>query len=140
MSKVPHDCQDSQGAPPSPPAASTALQRVMAGAPGTRDIFWKGAIVALVTACIVVPWIRFHLAPVAIDPDALSSGSPTRIALLLLWTVGMTYLGMLFFHALRYAPVPTGATASLPTVTVIVPAYNEGPMVRLALESAPGLS
>ena len=136
MSKVPHDSLDSQGVPASPPAASTALQRVMSGAPGTRDIVWKGAIVALVTACIVVPWIRFHLAPVAIDPDALSSGSPTRIALLLLWTVGMAYLGTLFFHALRYAPVPAGATASLPTVTVIVPAYNEGPMVRLALESA----
>ncbi len=122
------------GLSPNPPAPITGLHRVLAGAPGLRDVVWKAAIVAVVAVCVALPWARFHAAPMALDPGALSSGSPTRIALVLLGALGMTYLGLLFHHALQYAPVP--APASLPTVTVIVPAYNEGPMVRLALESA----
>jgi len=123
--------------PPAPTLLSnTALHRVLRGAPGARDIVWKVSIVALVTVSVVLPWARFHAAPVALDPGALSSGSPARIALALLGFVSLGYLGLLFHHALRYAPVRAPETAALPTVTVIVPAYNEGPMVRLALESA----
>lgn len=40
------------------------------------------------------------------------------------------------YHALRYKPVSAPGDRSLPMVTVIVPAYNEGVNVRVALESA----
>lgn len=40
------------------------------------------------------------------------------------------------WRALRYRPIGSPGDATLPKVSVIVPAYNEGPMVRVALESA----
>lgn len=39
---------------------------------------------------------------------------------------------------LSYKPVPTGETDDLPSVTVVVPAYNEGAMVSRSLLSAVG--
>jgi hyaluronan synthase len=55
----------------------------------------------------------------------------------LLGLCALAYFAFIAFHAVRYKPVPvTDADEALPTVTVIVPAYNEGGMVRNALLSS----
>lgn len=61
-----------------------------------------------------------------------------------LLTLGLTAFGALatvyylltLWHALRYSAVASPADDVLPSVTVIVPAYNEGAAVRVALRSA----
>jgi len=47
------------------------------------------------------------------------------------------HFGASLWHAFQYRPVPAfRSPKALPRVTVIVPAFNEGPAVRVALESA----
>ncbi len=69
--------------------------------------------------------------------SVLSNGSTPVTALLVgVGALSLTYFAATVFYALRYrAPQPI-PDAALPAVTVIVPAYNEGAAVRVALESA----
>jgi hyaluronan synthase len=50
--------------------------------------------------------------------------------------VATGYFFLTLWHALRYRAVRSPSDQALPTVTVIVPAYNEGAAVRVALRSA----
>lgn len=52
--------------------------------------------------------------------------------------LALAYFVTTMVRALRYRPVRDVSVWRLPTLTVIVPAYNEGAMVRRALESALG--
>lgn len=55
----------------------------------------------------------------------------------LLWTfMGILLLGFRTIFWLRYRSFAPAGFADAPTMTVIVPAYNEGPMVLKAIESA----
>ncbi len=55
----------------------------------------------------------------------------------MLW-VSMGILLLIFrtFLWMRYRPFPAAAMETAPSLTVIIPAYNEGPMVRNSIESA----
>lgn len=70
----------------------------------------------------------------------LTGSGSTRavvVALLTLFGLGATaHFVATCVRAWRYRPVGLPGAATLPRVTVIVPAYNEGAMVRVALESA----
>lgn len=118
-----------------PPTTLTARLTALTGSPGPQDLVWKAAITVLLVLSVLVPLEDGRL-PVALDPSAIFSGSPARAALSLLAILSLTYLGLLFHHARVYRPVAPPAARDLPTVTVIVPAFNEGAMVRVALESA----
>jgi hyaluronan synthase len=58
------------------------------------------------------------------------------VALTAFGVVASGYFFLTLWHALRYRAVASPADDALPTVTVIVPAYNEGAAVRVALRSA----
>jgi hyaluronan synthase len=60
--------------------------------------------------------------------------APTVVTAFGLFSI--VYFAATVVQAIRYAPTPNGPRAYLPSLTVIVPAYNEGPMVRTAIESA----
>ncbi len=82
---------------------------------------------------------------------ALHDGSSTEIrldellpSLRLLWRHPFALLALLQFAYLvlqtvlwlRYRPFAPGGDETLPSVTVVIPAYNEGPMVERSIESA----
>lgn len=115
-------------APPSDP-----LTR---GARATRaDVFWKTSIVLALVA-VTAASLRGGVLPLL--GAFLLRGAPTRAALVGLGLAACTalYAAVCLYHALRYRPLPPPGDDELPSLTVIVPAFNEGPMVRIALLSA----
>ncbi len=64
-------------------------------------------------------WVRFWIRPSMLW---VSMGIVLLIFRTLLW--------------MRYRPFPAAAMETAPSLTVIIPAYNEGPMVRNSIESA----
>jgi hyaluronan synthase len=103
--------------------------------PGRADVVWKSAIVVALVA-IVVASLRCGVPPIVLGflrDDSIADGTLLCLASsALVFAYGATS----FFHALRYRPSPAIDDDLLPTVSVVVPAYNEGPMVRVALLSA----
>jgi hyaluronan synthase len=96
------------------------------------DLAWKIVILATVAAAFAIP-MALGRNPLLLDFEALSSASAGRLVMLLL--PGVFFFAGLYF-ALRYRPYASLSDAELPRCTVIVPAYNEGAMVRVALLSA----
>jgi hyaluronan synthase len=68
----------------------------------------------------------------------LAAGTPSlvSIALTVFGLVASGYFAATLWHAFRYQPVASYPDEKLPRVTVIVPAFNEGAAVRVALLSA----
>jgi hyaluronan synthase len=103
--------------------------------PTRRDWPWMVAIALVVVGLLSVPVLT----------ESITSLSDVREWLELqaansLWAaiavLALSYMAVIAYHALRYRPAPLLDEESLPTITVIVPAYNEGRMVRNALISA----
>lgn len=108
----------------------------VAAAPEVRwtaaGIAWRVALAAIVLSgfAALLAHGAASLLLAAETPSAISIG---------LGAFGMiasAYFAMTLWSAIRYRPVPACPEAALPRVTVIVPAYNEGAAVRIALESA----
>src|SRR5512135_3265762 len=54
----------------------------------------------------------------------------------LIWgTMGMLLLSFRTFLWFRYRPSPSAGPADAPALTVIIPAYNEGGMVEMAIDA-----
>jgi len=108
----------------------------LATRPTRADVFWKSGIVLALVA-LVAASLRCGVPPIVVG--FLTSDAPAHTTALC-WISGglaLAYAAFTFFHPLRYRPVATiDDDARLPTCTVIIPAYNEGPMVRVALMSA----
>src|SRR5580698_5002239 len=103
--------------------------------PGRADVVWKSAIVLGLVA-LVGASLRCGVPPIVLGfmhDNVRESGT---VLCLVSSALVFVYGAVSFFHALRYRPVPSLSEDLLPTVTVIVPSYNEGPMVRIALRSA----
>ena len=66
--------------------------------------------------------------------NASFSGS-LRFAIILLAVLQCAYFGLQAVCWLRYQPYPALAIGDEPTVAVIIPAYNEGPMVERSIRS-----
>lgn len=64
-----------------------------------------------------------------------STTALARWVLAIAGAVSATWYLVNLWHAYRYEPAPPLPSWQLPRITVIVPAYNEGAAVRLALES-----
>ena len=98
------------------------------------DVCAKGAILLGLAAAFSVAMAR-NKNPL-FGPAVLDFSSASAFFWQLSGLVGLVYFVLTSVFALRYRPVPTPADAALPKLTVVVPAYNEGAMVRVALLSA----
>ncbi|MBI2392411.1 MAG: glycosyltransferase [Deltaproteobacteria bacterium] len=104
------------------------LERVARGTrPTRRDAVAKIGIIAAVFALLG------HVALTS-PASACAGGAPA-----LVWTIlgaaSAIYALFIIYHAVRYRPAAAAPDAELPSLTVIVPAFNEGPMVQTALLS-----
>jgi len=113
------------------------MGRALRARPTRADVVWKSGI-ALALVALVVASLRFGVPPVVVA-FLSEDRAPTETALsIALTALVLAYGAFTFFHALRYRPVAPVDHGELPDVSVVVPAYNEGPMVRVALLSALG--
>ena len=114
---------------------SIADQLAKSERPSRRDVFWKTAIV-LAVAVIVAAALRYGAHPFAFDA-VRGARSPWTLVLAAGPSLAMLLYGLAcLIHALRYRAVEPPSQADLPMLTVVVPAFNEGPMVRVSLLSA----
>jgi hyaluronan synthase len=99
---------------------------------------WRASLALVVTATFLGVVARSGLEVLESALFAGAMGLRTAVvAFLTLFGVGATaHFLATCWRAFRYRPVGAPGDATLPMVSVIVPAYNEGPMVRVALESA----
>lgn len=96
------------------------------------EIAWRVALSAIVmTAFGALLWES--IATVLFAPG---QASILAVTLSSFGVLAGAYFLMTLWHALRYRPLDAPKYAQLPKVTVIVPAYNEGAAVRVALRSA----
>lgn len=100
------------------------------------EAFTPGMIAWRVALATVV--VGGFLALVGRNASALVASDTSLLAKVLIGfgLVATGYFLMTLYHAFRYRAVASPDDARLPRVTVIVPAYNEGAAVRVALESA----
>ncbi len=117
------------------PSASVLLQSVVTR-PSRADVFWKaligGAFLLMLGVCV-------HYQKQPIQLDLFGVFHHVTIGSILWSTISalsLAYGATTLFYALKYKPVASPTDANLPTCTVLVPAYNEGHMVRIALLSA----
>lgn len=98
--------------------------------PGAVDLLFKAGIVLGVLVAVVAAWFASaRIEVVQAHPWLMPLAT-------LMAAVGFGYMGVALFHAIRYRPTPTVSEDALPSCTIIIPAYNEGAMVEVALISA----
>lgn len=95
-------------------------------------IAWRLAVAGVVLAAFAA-LLAHGIASLLL---AAETPSIVSIGLTAFGLVASSWLALTLFHAWRYRAVAAYPDAALPRVTLIVPAYNEGPAVRVALESA----
>lgn len=102
------------------------------------QVWTRGMIAWRVALATVVLGTFTALLAHGVGSLLLAAETPSIVSIILtaFGVVASSYLAMTLWHALRYRAVASYADAALPRVTVIVPAYNEGAAVRVALESA----
>lgn len=130
---MPDPSTSSTGRAPNP--ATSRLHALLGrGRPGAIDPLLKGVIVLLLIALIAAP-LCLGLSPVVAPFDRLVASPALRGVLVVSALLFLGHAGLSVLFSLLYRPTPPGPRASLPRCTVIVPAYNEGPMVGVALGS-----
>ena len=104
--------------------------------PSRADVVWKSAIVLGLVA-LVGASLRLGVPPIVVGylrgEERWGQGS---ILCVVSSALVFLYGAVSFFHAFRYRPIPGVTDDLLPTVSVIVPAYNEGRMVCEAILSS----
>lgn len=85
---------------------------------------------------LVTLWLspRFMLEFQATIATSPWIGTIAKLGFVVITATVLFYL-WLAFNAFRYRPVPGASDQELPTLTVVVPAYNEGPLVLETLRS-----
>jgi len=104
------------------------------GRPGPIDPLLKLFIVCALAGVIAVP-LHFGLSPFLVEFDELVALPGLRTVLLISAALLLGHAALTLVFSLLYRPTPAAPTDALPRCTVIVPAYNEGPMVGVALGS-----
>ncbi|MCY1058280.1 glycosyltransferase family 2 protein [Nannocystis sp. SCPEA4] len=103
------------------------------GRPGPIDPLLKLAIVCALAGLIAVP-LHYGLSPFLVQFDELVALPALRSVLVASAALLLGHAALTLAFSLLYRPTPA-RQESLPRCTVIVPAYNEGPMVGVALGS-----
>jgi hyaluronan synthase len=116
------------------PRARGATAPSIAGRPRftAAMLAWRALLASAVLVVFAVVLAQ-GAAAVLLAPGG---SSLLTVFLTLFGLVAVGYFGLTVWHALRYREVAPFSDSALPRVTVIVPAYNEGLAVRVALESA----
>jgi hyaluronan synthase len=111
-----------------------SLPEASSSRPGKIDSLWKLLIVLAFAAALIVP-LCLGLSPFlsAFDRFVAVPGLRWVVGLSALLLLGHTALTYVF--SLLYRPIAPLSGSELPRVTVIVPAFNEGPMVGVSLGS-----
>lgn len=90
-----------------------------------RTVGWYGTVTVLALALVTAP---------ALLSGAYATALRTVLLVLLIGLVGRTYLGAVL--AFRSASPPDVELTDPPTVSVVIPAYNEGPVIADTLDAA----
>ncbi|MDC0719742.1 glycosyltransferase family 2 protein [Nannocystis bainbridge] len=103
------------------------------GRPGPIDPLLKLAIVCALAGLIAVP-LHYGLSPFLVEFDELVALPGLRAVIVTSAALLLGHAALTLMFSLLYRPTPA-ARGELPRCTVVVPAYNEGPMVGVALGS-----
>jgi len=125
-------------------ASSAGALAVMPPAGMMRDSrqpgeLWSCAVYALVTVgCIALGYYQFHAVVLRILAIAVKQHGIRALAYPTLFWLGLGFLLIVVrtIFWILYRPAPAVSRESAPSLTVIIPAYNEGPMVLQSIESA----
>ena len=100
---------------------------------------WSYAVYALVTVgCIALGFYQFHAVVLRILAIAVKQHGIRALAYPTLFWLGLGFLLIVVrtIFWILYRPAPAVSREAAPSLTVIIPAYNEGPMVLQSIESA----
>jgi hyaluronan synthase len=100
---------------------------------------WTYAVYALVAVgCIIVGYYQFHIIVLRILALAERQHGIRALAYLGLAWLGLGFLLIVIRTVfwIMYRPAAAATRETAPSLTVIIPAYNEGPMVLQSIESA----
>ncbi len=111
-----------------------ALPEASRGRPGKIDSLWKLLIILSFAATLGVP-LYLGLSPVLVRFDRLVAVPGLHLVLVLSAVLVLGHTALTFLFSLLYRPAVGPADLELPRITVIVPAFNEGPMVGVSLGS-----
>lgn len=104
------------------------------GRPGRIDPLLKLVIVLVIAALIAVP-LHYGLSPFLVEFDEVVALPVLRAVLVASAALLLGHASLTLLFSLLYRPTPARPAASSPRCTVIVPAYNEGAMVGVAIGS-----
>ncbi|MGH8199849.1 MAG: glycosyltransferase family 2 protein [Steroidobacteraceae bacterium] len=110
----------------------------MTGTPGEPGELWTHAVYALLAiGCIIVGYYQFHIIVLRILALAAREHGIRALAYLGLFWLGLGFLLVVIRTILwiAYRPAAAATRESAPSLTVIIPAYNEGAMVLQSIES-----
>lgn len=108
-----------------------------AKAPVAPPVVWTPSMIAWrVALAIVVLGGSGALVSTEMASVLAQDTLPLTSILIAVGSLSACYFAATVFYALRYRAPAALPDAALPQITVIVPAYNEGAAVRVALESA----
>lgn len=97
---------------------------------GRAERVLRGALAVVIVAAFALvsgrAWLALVRAELSLTPAVVT----------LFGVLALAYFVATVVRALRYRPAPNVSVWRLPALTVIVPAYNEGAMVRRSIESA----
>jgi hyaluronan synthase len=111
-----------------------AIPEARRGRPGPIDPLLKLAIVLALALAITVP-LHFGLSPFLVEFDELVALPALRVVLIASAALLLGHAALTFVFSLLYRPTPAAPAEALPRCTVVVPAYNEGAMVGVAIGS-----
>jgi hyaluronan synthase len=100
---------------------------------------WSYAVYVLVgVGCVVLGYYQFHAVVLRILALAVKQHSIRALAYPTLFWLGLGFLLIVIrtIFWILYRPAPAVSREAAPRLTVIIPAYNEGPMVLQSIESA----
>src|SRR5690348_7915384 len=105
------------------------------GQPGE---WWSYAVYALVgTCCVILGYYQFHAIVLRILAIAVKERGIRALAYPSLFWLGLGFLLIVIrtIFWILYRPAAAATRESAPSLTVIIPAYNEGAMVLQSIES-----
>jgi hyaluronan synthase len=119
-----------------PPSCSTNARRAEAASLSTAGEWALRLLLLLGLAAIMYSAVFRHLVRAMIDEAETSPWVRYVERPSLLWTaMGTLLLAFRTVLWFRYRPAPAATLEEAPSMTVVIPAYNEGPMVAIAIDS-----
>lgn len=103
-----------------------------------RDVIDATIVLGTITGAVAAVWLTITANAFTPLVDYVELGDWTRLIIepSLIWAImGAVMLLLRTLFWLRYQPAPPAAFNRAPALTVVIPAYNEGPMVERAIES-----